>query len=176
MKQWSRKNALGDESGSATVEFVILFPLIFGFFLTSVDFSMIMLRQVALDRALDIATREVRLGQVGANDLDAFRQEICKRTILTPSCLETITIEMQPVQPAAFAALNPSAQCVNRAEEFSPVVTFNPGAQAQELMMIRVCTVSNPFIVANGFIFGGPRGPNDDFMSVSMSVFVNEPV
>jgi len=164
------------EDGSATVEFVIIFPLIFAMFLTSTDFSIMMLRQIYLDRALDIAVREVRLGNVPANGFDGFREAICQNTILTPTCVETITVEMRPISAAEFATLDPNVQCVNRKEEFHPMLDFNPGGGGQELMLIRTCTVSNPFIVLNGWIFGAPRGPDDDFMSVSVAVFVNEPV
>lgn len=164
------------DDGTATVEFVILFPLMFAMFLTSTDFSVMMLRQIFLDRALDIAVRQVRLGNVPPDGIQGFQDAICRNTILTPSCIDTITVEMRPISPAEFSALDPTVQCVNREEEFHPVLDFNPGGGGQELMLIRACTVSNPFIAANGWIFGGPRGPDDDFMSVSIAVFVNEPV
>jgi len=158
-----------------SVEFVIIFPLIFGIFLTSVDLSIMMLRQVALDRALDIATRELRLGQIGEDDIDLFRESVCDNTMLTPTCLETITVELRPVEPSEFATLDRRAQCVDRQTNFAPVLEFNPGSQGQELMMVRVCTVSNPFITLNAFLLSSPRGPNDDFRSEAISVFVNEP-
>lgn len=170
-----RRRSLTSEEGSATVEFVILFPIIFAMFVTSVDFSIMMLRQVFLDRALDMALRDVRLGIITPNGLNDFKDRICQNAALTPSCRQTITVELRPVTAADLAALDPRAQCVDRAQGVTPVLQFTPGNGGQELMMIRACTVSNPFILASGFIFGSPRGPQDDFMSVSMGIFVNEP-
>lgn len=174
--RFRKSRALSSEDGSATVEFVILFPIIFALFVTSVDFSLQMLRQVFLDRAVDLAVRDVRLGLIDTSALDNFKQRICANAALTPNCLQTVTVELRPVGLNEFATLNPTARCVDRANNVSPMLSFTPGGGQQELMMIRACTVSNPFIVANGFIFGNPRGPNDDFMAASMGVFVNEPV
>ena len=172
----ARARALSSEGGNASVEFVLLFPIIFAMFVTSVDFSVMMLRQVFLDRALDLAVRDVRLGIIQPTGLDGFKDRICENSALTPNCRETITVELRPISAADLQNFDPTARCVDRANNVTPVLQFTPGAGQQELMLIRACTVSNPFIVASGFIFGAPRGPNDDFMSVSLGVFVNEPV
>lgn len=173
---WPRLRALLSEDGSATVEFVVLFPIIFALFVTSVDFSVQMLRQVFLDRAMDLAMRDIRLGSALVNTPDRLKERICSNAALTPNCLQTITVELRPLSATEFAALDPRARCVDRAQNLHPVLSFTPGAGGQELMMVRACTVSNPFIVSNGFVFGSPRGPDDDYMSVSLSVFVNEPL
>lgn len=167
--------AAAREDGNTTIEFVILFPLIFAIFLTSVDFSLMMLRQVFLERAVDIAVRDVRLGRIPANGFDTLRQRVCENTALTPNCMATITIELRPMTAAQFASLDPTATCINRAEEITPVLDFNPGTGQQELMMMRVCTVSNPIIFATGLIFGGPRNANDDRTASTITVFANEP-
>ena len=178
-----RMKAFMDENGSATVEFVILFPLLFGLFLTSVDMSIQMLRQVSLDHAVDKTLRYVRLvdpatldNPISANDI---KRAVCQQTNATtdrqPNCVANLTVELRPVDPDALNSVDTTVRCVNREEDVSPVLEFNPGAQEQELMMVRVCRVSNPFIVANGFLLGNPRGPNDDFMSASVGFFVNEP-
>lgn len=176
LQRFHPRRTIRSEDGSATVEFVVLFPVLFAIFLTSVDFSMMMLRQVFLDRAVDIAVRDIRLGRVPENGFDMLRERICANTALTPDCLSTITIEMRPVTPGQLASMERTATCVNRAENITPMLDFRPGSGGQELMVVRVCTVSNPIIVASGLIFGGPRSETDDFMSVSTAVFVNEPV
>lgn len=176
LPRFRKPHVLSSEDGSATVEFVILFPVLFSLFVTSVDFSLQMLRQVFLDRAVDLAVRDIRLGQVDANGLQQVKERICANAALTPNCMQTVTVELRPVTASQFAGLDPRARCVDRANNITPMLSFTPGSGGQELMMLRACTVSNPFIVANGYIFGNPRGPEDDFMSVSVGVFVNEPV
>jgi hypothetical protein len=172
----SRPPALSSEEGNASVEFVLLFPIIFAMFVSSVDISVMMLRQVFLDRALDLALRDVRLGIIQPTGLDSFKDRICQNAALTPNCRDSITVELRPVTVAELHSFDPTARCVNRAHNVTPMLQFTPGSGNQELMLIRACTVANPFIVASGFIFGAPRGPNDDFMSVSIGIFVNEPV
>lgn len=171
-----RARALSSEEGNASIEFVVLFPIIFAMFLSSVDFSVMMLRQIFLDRALDLALRDVRLGIIQPTGLDSFKDRICQNSALTPNCRDNITVELRPVSVADLHNFDPTARCVDRAQNVTPLLQFTPGAGQQELMLIRACTVANPFIVANGFMFGAPRGPNDDFMSVSIGIFVNEPV
>ena len=176
-KMFSRQRpaALSSEEGNASVEFVLLFPIIFAMFVSSVDISVMMLRQVFLDRAVDLALRDVRLGIIQPTGLEGFKDRICQNSALTPNCRDSITVELRPVSVADLQNYDPTARCVDRANNVSPVLQFTPGAGGQELMLIRACTVSNPFIVASGFIFGAARGPNDDFMSVSIGIFVNEP-
>lgn len=91
---------LRSEQGSASVEFVILFPVMFGLFLQSFEQGMYLMRQVSLDRALDLAVREVRLGML--DDLidpaktpaqqtqilhDAVKARICDYGSMLPDCM-----------------------------------------------------------------------------------------
>ena len=50
------------EDGNASVEFMIIFPIYFALLAMSVELSMITLRQTLLERGLDMAVRDIRLG------------------------------------------------------------------------------------------------------------------
>lgn len=163
-----------DQSGASTVEFAIAVPIVLAFLFTAIDFGAVMLRQVFLDRSVDIAVRQVRLGNITGNGLAQMRQQICAGTILTPNCEANTTIELRPVNMATFAGLNAPAQCVNREEEISPVLEFNPGASNQ-LMLIRVCVAVDPFIGLSGFVFGMPEFPTGGYALVARAAFANEP-
>lgn len=177
MLRRSLNQKLQSEDGNASVEFVVLFPLIFALFVTSVDFSIQMLRQASLDRAVDIVMRDVRLGR--SRTADDIKLAICavsgEFSGNQADCFSNITVELRPVQPSELRLEDPSVRCVDRASGINPVLAFTPRIQGQELMMVRVCRVASPFIALNGFLLGNPRGPNDDFMSVSVGFFVNEP-
>lgn len=164
------------DQGSATVEFVIAVPLVLAMLFSAIDFGAVMLRQVFLDRSVDIAIRQVRLGAVPANGFDAFRQMICDGTILIPNCTANIAIEMRPIDTATWAGLNTPAQCVNRAEDIAPVLQFNPGSGRQELMLIRVCVTADPFISLTGMVLGmGQDDASGAYHLVSHAAFANEP-
>ena len=163
------------DHGSATVEFVIVVPLVLALLFSAVDFGAVMLRQVFLDRSVDIAVRQVRLGNVAGAGFEAFKQTICDGTILIPNCTGSIAVEMRPIDTASFAGLDTPAQCINRAEDLEPVLAFNPGTGNQELMLIRVCIVADPFIELTGLVLGMPTDASGAYSIVSHAAFANEP-
>lgn len=160
--------------GAATVEFVILVPLVLMMLFSSIDFGAVMLRQIFLDRAVDMAAREVRLGQMTGGFV-GFRDRICARTILLSNCQGTIAIEMRPIDTDTWAGLNAPARCINRSEDIAPQLTFNPGAGAQELMLIRVCISADPFISLTGMVMGMQQMETGGYALVARSAWVNEP-
>lgn len=163
------------DRGNATVEFVILLPLILAMLFSSIDIGATMLRQVFLDRAVDMASREVRLGQM-TGGFEGFRNRICERTILIGNCQGTIAIEMRPIDTSTWAGLNAPAQCVNRADNIAPQLEFNPGnLGAQQLMLIRVCVAADPFITLTGIVLGMPEMETGGYALVARSAWVNEP-
>lgn len=161
--------------GSATVEFVILVPLVLMMLFSSIDYGVVMLRQVFLDRAVDMAAREVRLGQM-TGGFTGFRDRICARTFLLNNCAQTIAIEMRPIVVGNWVGLNSPAQCVNREQAVAPVLEFNPGAGLQELMLIRVCVAADPFIRLTGMVLGMNELPSGGYAVVSRTAWVNEPL
>lgn len=162
------------QAGSSTIEFVIAVPVVLAFLFTSIDFGVVMLRQVFLDRSVDIAVRQVRLGNVPANGLATLREQICAGTILTPNCVANTTIEMRPVNATTMEGLNDPAMCLNREEEIAPVVAFNPGT-SNDLMLMRVCVAVDPFLQITGIVHGMATLPTGGYALVSRAAFANEP-
>ncbi|WP_417588188.1 TadE/TadG family type IV pilus assembly protein [Pararhodobacter oceanensis] len=164
-----------NDDGSATIEFVIAVPLVLTFLFSAVDFGAVMLRQVFLDRSVDIAVRQVRLGNVSVAGYEDFRQSICDGTLMIANCVNSITIEMRPIDTTTFAGLDSPAQCINRAEDIEPVLAFNPGSGGQELMLIRVCALADPFISLTGMVLGMSTDDSGAYHIVSHAAFANEP-
>jgi Flp pilus assembly protein TadG len=162
------------EDGTTMVEFVLTLPLVLAFLLSAVDLGVLMLRQVFLDRAVDMATREIRLGNVTGDGLEQFRTLVCNGTLMIADCTNSTAIELRPIDPATWAGLNDPALCVDRAEEIAPMLAFNPGA-AQDLMLIRVCAVVDPFLNVTGLVLGLPRDASGGYRLVSRAAFTNEP-
>lgn len=164
------------QDGTSTVEFAFSVPIVLMILFSSIDYGVVMLRQVFLDRAVDIAVREVRLGNVSADGYTAFRDLICARTFMLNNCANNIAIEMRTVDRNTFDGLDAPAQCVNRAENIQPVVEFNPNAGPNEIVIIRVCVVADPFIALTGIVLGMPRDASGGYNIVSRGAFANEPV
>jgi len=161
--------------GSASVEFVIAVPLVLMFLFSAIDFGAVMLRQVFLDRSVDIAVRQVRLGNITGAQFSRFRDMICDNSFLIRDCRNAIAIELRPVDTQNWSGLDNPAQCVNRELELSPVLSFVPSAGLQQLMLIRVCAVVDPFLDITGLILGMPEDSSGGFHLVSHAAFANEP-
>lgn len=164
------------EAGTATVEFVIIVPFILAMLFSSIDFGVVMLRQIFLDRAVNIAVRDVMLGNIASTGMAGLRTKICEGTVLIADCEASITIELRPINTNSWAGLNDPAQCVNRAANIAPTLTFNPSAGNQDLMLVRVCAAADPFIEMTGLVFGLNQGASGDYLLVSVGAFTNEPV
>ena len=162
------------EDGMAAAEFVIVFPLMFSIFLASIDFGVTMLRQVMLDRAVDMAVREVRLGNVNSDGSTRMSELICARTAMIPNCMSNIAVEMVRIEPESPTQLNAPFQCIRAEQEVTPALSFSAGG-THDLMIIRVCVSSNPLIRMTGWITGLPINAEGDYQLTARSVFVNEP-
>ena len=167
---------LRSEAGVATIEFTIAVPIVLSILFSSIDFGGVMLRQVSLDRGVDMAVREVMLGNVPTNGMSTLRTLICNQTLLIPNCESSLTIELRPINTTTWAGLNSPVRCINRSAAIQPTLTFNPSSGNQDLMLMRVCASADPFISMTGYILGLNRSTWGDYTVVSISAFTNEPI
>lgn len=170
-----RLRRLRDEDGSATIEFVILFPLVFGLFLGTFELGMLLTRQVMLDRGLDLAIRQVRLGLVEEVTHDTLKALICAQRTMVPDCGNQLRLEMLPVDPRDLSALEVDIDCVDRSNPAEDVRAFQVGV-SNELMILRACALVDPFFPPN--ILGFRNVPTDvggAHALVSATAFVVEP-
>ncbi|MGY6703487.1 TadE/TadG family type IV pilus assembly protein [Roseinatronobacter sp.] len=173
---WLRRFRRNDD-GAATVEFAILFPLVLAMMLGAIDLGITMVRQVMLDRAVDITVRDVRLGKIGTNGSERMSDLICANSLMLADCTNNITVEMMPVNTSNFTGLDGPFPCIDDQQAITPAVTFNPGmgGAAQELMLLRICVVAEPFLRVTGLFSGLDINPDGQLVLTSRSVFVNEP-
>lgn len=164
------------EWGSASVEFVIALPFVLAILFSSIDFGAVMLRQVFLDRAVNMAVREVMLGRIPSNGINTLRANICAGTLLISNCTTSLTIELKPINTNSWSGLNDPARCINRSANINPTLTFNPSAGNQDLMLVRVCAAVDPFIGLTGLVLGLNQTTWGDYLLVSVGAFTNEPV
>lgn len=173
LARWLRR-ARSDQRGTATLEFVIVFPPIILLLVMSVEASAMLTRQAMLDRGLDIAVRNVRLGVnpvLGHQDL---KQWVCDASPSIPNCSDRVKIELETRDPFAWTPPDPTPDCIDEDEPMAPVRTFVPG-NANELMLVRACVLFEPLFP--GAALGKQMKIRNEkyYGLVSTAAFVNEP-
>ncbi|MHC0054906.1 TadE/TadG family type IV pilus assembly protein [Actibacterium sp. D379-3] len=169
------RRLLRREDGTATVEFVIMVPIFMLLFVSNFEVSMIMIRQMMLDRGLDLAMRELRLGTWPNPTTAILKQEICSHTAgLISDCENQMMLELIPVPAASWTLPGPNATCKDRSADLEPATTFDAGAQNQ-LMVVRACVLIDPFFPGTELALMLERNPGDGMPLAATSGFVNEP-
>ena len=172
------RNFKEKQDGSATIEFVLLFPVFIFLFRTGFEAGYYMVRNVMLERAVDIAVRDVRLGNGRVPDFAALKQRVCDEAMILPDCIDNIQVEMRPVdiQPNAVAVMNGPARCVDLNSSDDPLTgtTYNVGA-VNKMMIIRVCSLAQPMFPTTGIGVGMRADGLGNYALVATAAFVNEP-
>lgn len=163
-----------DEEGIASVEFALMFPVVLGLFLFAVELGLLMTKQVMLEFAMDVAMRDLRLGRMEDPSSDILKDEICDRAKIIGDCRDTIMIEMRPIDTNTWVMPAAPVSCVDREEELQPVVTYNPGAQNQ-IMLVRACVIVEPLFPGTGLGAMLDLDANGGYGMAAISAFVNEP-
>lgn len=162
------------EEGTASVEFALVFPVVLFLFIWAVELGLLMTKQVMLEHALDIVMRELRLGRMENPDSDSIKDAICDRVSIISNCNDTITLELRPINTANWQLPNNPVSCVDRDEDITPVVTYNPGAQ-NEIMLVRACVIVEPLFPGTGIGAMLQKDAQGGYGMAALSAFVNEP-
>lgn len=164
-----------DQTGNATMEFVLIVPLYMGLMVMSVELGMITLRNTLLERGLDIAVREVRLGTGTAPAHDDIKRLVCENALMIRGCESNLRLEMRPGNIRDFTALDATPDCTDRSEDSNPVRQFTPG-QENQLMLMRACIKYDP-LFPSGFMGSAlTKDSSGQVAIVSTTSFVQEPI
>ena len=166
-----------EEHGGPSIEFAVLIsPLLYLIF-TIGELGVFMMRSVMLERGLDIAMRDVRLGIVEPNEdetvIDAVRRKICENAFLLVGCEDRILIEVAPL-PAVATCGSGTVDCVNTSDpNLSPADKFTtPGKE--EITFVRACLVSSPIFPGVGLGAQLPRVEGGGYGIVAQTAFMSE--
>ncbi len=164
-----------DEDGAAPmIEFVIIFPFLMVTLLTAFELSIFAFRQNWLDRGLDLAVRDVRLN-TGANYTHVqVKDLICDYSGFLSDCDDLLKLEMNPINPRAFAGFTGTADCVDVSQPLAPLRSFVHGNN-HDLMLMRACYQYEPLFSGFGLGQQMTKDGNRYFPMVSLSAFVQEP-
>lgn len=172
---------LTDERGTATIEFLFVFPMIFTIFTASFESSLYMAKYVMFERSVDLVVREVRLGNAVDPTHQSLKASICRSGMLVSSmsdCMNRMRIWMQPVNTGNFDMVAPPTTCVERADQVNtdepPANTFAWGTD-NDIMLLRICMKEWPIFPTTAVSVKMPRQDDGSVAMIVTSVFVNEP-
>lgn len=164
-----------DENGAALlIEFCIFVPLLFGAFLMATELGIYSMRQMYLDRGLDMAVRFIRLNTDEDYTHDSVKGLVCNNVGWLENCDTTLRLEMVRLNPRQFAQFDQSADCVDTSEPIEPVRGFALG-QENDLMMLRACIKFDPIYPTSGLGKAFDKDGSGKAKMISSSAFVQEP-
>ena len=168
-----------NQDGSSTIEFVLLFPTFVFVFLLGFESGYYMLRGVMLERGVDVAVRDVRIANGNVPDLVQMKTNICNTALMLPDCENSLQIEIRPISPVPGGVADAGTEigCIDKtvdANDVANATIYNTGS-GNQLMMVRVCALSEPLFPTTGIGAGLQVDSLGNYALVATSVFVNEP-
>lgn len=164
----------GESGAIIALEFMIMLPLIFGTFFMGFEMGMYSIRQMMLDRALEVTTRDVRLNTQISWTHDELKTRICANSGGLDKCAENLRLEMVPMNPRDFTGLEANPDCPEVAHESRPVRGWTLGQQ-HELMLLRACYQFDPVFPTTGLGYYLQKNSEGEASMVSITAFVQEP-
>jgi Flp pilus assembly protein TadG len=165
-----------DESGTSSIEFVILFPIFMTIFFAGFETGLLMLRNAMLERSTDLAVRDLRLGTPVPPTFEEFKTQICENTFFIENCMERVQVQLRPVSMTTWGPLEGDARCRDVESEIDPYdqTEYSVGAN-NELMMVRICVLFRPIFPGVGHGLSLRYDGEGNYAMVATSAFVNEP-
>ncbi|MGV6888306.1 TadE/TadG family type IV pilus assembly protein [Rhodophyticola sp. SM2404] len=163
-----------DETATASLEFVIVFPIVMILFTAVFETAMILTRQVMLERALDTTVRVMRVTPGLTATHDQIANVICQQTVVINDCDQLLTLDLRPIVGPNYFLPDQDSLCVDRDGWVRPANTFDVG-QVNQLMLIRACVVVDRILPFSGFGLNLTRDDTGGLHMISASIFVNEP-
>ena len=184
---------LRDDSGGPTIEFMLIFPAIVFFVFAFGEIGTLAVRTILLKRGLDIAIRDVRLGNIPSHlddqqKHDLIKWGVCRNAFLLADCYRRNPDPSRPAKGSLLIEMIPVAlgdplpdrpfECRNRRADIDPVINLDTGDRANadnEIMLVRACIIASPVFPGTG-IGAGLRAVQGGYAIVAETVFLNEPV
>lgn len=171
--QWFRR-----QDGSATIEFAVVVPTMLTIFIMSMEAGVIQLRQVMVDRALDLTVRDLRLQRIGEPGEPVTQEMVfdrfCEHSFLVPNCRQNLTIEMTPINLPNWVAPQNNVACVNRELQIMPVSPFTP-PDSSAPTLVRACMIVDLMFPTSRYGLNLATDAQGGYLMTSFSFFINEP-
>lgn len=168
------------EDGMASIEILFMLPAFFILFLSAYEGGMVSTRHVMLERGVDLAVRDVRIGRLKEPKHAELKQLICDYASIIPDCIDNLQLEMVRMDVRNWGTeLDGPIECIDRALDSQPAVQFSTGGN-NELMVLQVCSLFDPVAATSGwgqYTLSGkiPKKSGKAYALVASSAFVMEP-
>ncbi|AVW90458.1 TadE family protein [Celeribacter baekdonensis] len=173
LRRLSRRYRRG-ETGSSTIEFVIVFPVFAFLMMGSYEIGYYTVSSSMLDRGLDLAVRDIRLGTASNVTLSSLKTAVCTYARYVRKCEDNLHIALEPVDANNFVRPAYIAECIDRNQNITPATTFSDGGE-NELMLVRACVNVDPIFPTTWLGAALEGTPGSGYAMVSTAGFVNEP-
>ncbi|MEM7520034.1 MAG: pilus assembly protein [Pseudomonadota bacterium] len=174
MRKFLRRFRRQEDGSIFLIEFCVFVPLLFGSFLMATEMSIYSMRQMYLDRGLDIAVRFIRLNTATNYTHADIKQLVCDNSGWLEDCDTNLRLEMIELDPRSFAPFNAQADCIDTSQPVSPVRGFTLG-QENQLMMLRACVRFDPVFPTSGLANEFEKDGSGRARMISAAAFVQEP-
>lgn len=162
-----------DDEGAATIEFVLVFPVLLALVFSVIEAGWLMTRSMLLERGVSIAVRDLQLGYANALTHNGLRDAICDHSGNLANCKRDLILEVVPMDVNASYPQN-QANCIDRTGAINPKIDFNPG-QRGEVVFVRACMIIDPIIPGMGLGLQMPKDASGGVQMVAYTAFMNEP-
>ena len=166
---------LRDREGAASLEFAILIlPTLYILF-SIAEAGLLMARTVMMDRGLDMAVRDIRLGLETGETHDGLKTRICEEAFLVGDCEDSLVLELAPLENTADFGAG-EVNCVDRKADppVAPVIEYDSGSRG-EIMFVRACLIVDPLFPGMGLGALLPVDASGGHAIVVQGAFMNEP-
>jgi Flp pilus assembly protein TadG len=169
-----RSEALRREDGTASMEFVLVIPVIMMIFMASFESALLMTRSIMLEQSVDMVMRELRLGHISPVTNARLKKEICDLTVVFSDCRTNMKIELERISTDNWTIPTAPTQCINRQGAAEPVITLDAGQQ-NDLMLVRVCVTLDAMFPGAGIALNMNLDPDGGYDLVATTAFAVEP-
>ena len=163
-----------EEDGNMTVDFAIALPTAFLFAAATFETGMIGLRDMMLERGVDVTVRDVRIGVLPDPDHGTLVTAICDNAMIIPDCENQLKLEMVRNDIRNYTPMGSQPDCVDRAETGTPLINWANGGN-NELMILRACSLFDPILPTAKIGASIPKQSEGAYALVATSSFVLEP-
>ncbi len=170
MRDWLQR-----EDGTASVEFVLAVPPMFALFIMSFESGMLMIRNIMLERGVDIVMRELRLNHYEAPTHDLIKEEICNNVLMFANCEESILVNLQPVDMTTWDMPTGPIPCIDRSADVKPAPFYSNSTDPHQVMLVRACVAVDALFPTTGIGLRLPKDGDGGYWLTAVSAFVNEP-
>ena len=163
------------EDGAVTIPTILWLPVFFMIMIAGVEMMVTNLRQILLERAVDVATRELRLGSAINLTHDQLKQKICTAIRFVSDCNENLAVEIFPVDKTTWQFSNTnSTLCTDSTstEDLTPTLDYG---SSNSLMVVRACLKLKPMSDMDPLGAALAKDASGRFALVAMTAYVNEP-